>query len=401
MSGGGPETSVPSSPLPMSPTDIVVGFPLGHVENPSPFSDRGVLTPRAAMEEVVLSALKRPPCIVGFSGGRDSSAVLAVAAEVARREGLPDPIPVTRVFPGVPEADESQWQELVIRQVGISDWVRESITDEMDVVGPLATGRLQQHGILWSPLLHGDDFFLRHAVGGSVLDGEGGDDICDPSPHRITPLSRMLRRRRSSRKDLRIAAGVLAPGMLRGNRAARRGLRAPQPWLRPAGQELVAQGWRPHVSVQPLDTRRGIMLVLKRRAVVDLQRNRRFFASKQGTRFISPFLEPDVAQAFASEAGRLGFRNRAEALALVCEDLLPADILERRSKAEFNATFFNRHTREFAEQWTGTGVDHHLVDAQVLKETWLGSNHNALSACLLQSAWLGTVQEGCRTTSDG
>ena len=56
--------------------------------------DRG-LTPLAALEEAILPALRRPPCLVSFSGGRDSSCVLAAATRAARREGLQPPVPVT------------------------------------------------------------------------------------------------------------------------------------------------------------------------------------------------------------------------------------------------------------------------------------------------------------------
>jgi Asparagine synthase len=379
----------PLSPRRTSSEDVVVGFPLGHVSVPARFKAAGFPSPRDAMERVVLEAVSRPPCVVGFSGGRDSSAVLAVAVHVARREGLPSPIPVTRVFADVPASEETEWQELVIRHLGITEWIREPIDDEMDVLGPLAQERLRRHGVLWSPLLHGDDYFLRHAQGGSVLDGEGGDDVCDPAPHRITPLAYMVRERlRPTRGRLRRAARVLAPArLLRRHGEAKRNQEL-RPWLRPAAYELLAERWLQHVVVEPLDARRSIMLVLRRRAVVDLDHNRGFFAAQHGVRFVSPLLDPLVAGALAARAGRLGFRNRAEGLATVSGDLLPAALLERRTKAEFNATFFSQYTREFADTWSGVGVDPELIDIEVLRDVWRGSSGNALSACLLQTAWL-------------
>jgi asparagine synthase (glutamine-hydrolysing) len=54
--------------------------------SPLPPAPPGV-TVRAALEAVMVRALHRPPCVVSFSGGRDSSAVLALATHVARREG--------------------------------------------------------------------------------------------------------------------------------------------------------------------------------------------------------------------------------------------------------------------------------------------------------------------------
>jgi hypothetical protein len=53
------------------------------------------LSPLEALEQRLMPALCRPPCLVASSGGRDSSAVLAVTASVARREGLSLPIPTT------------------------------------------------------------------------------------------------------------------------------------------------------------------------------------------------------------------------------------------------------------------------------------------------------------------
>jgi asparagine synthase (glutamine-hydrolysing) len=106
-------------------------------------------SPQAALEQSILPALARPPCGVSFSGGRDSSAVLALAAGLARREGLPLPIPVTNRFHHAPRADETAWQERVIEHVRPADWVKLDFTDELDVVGPFATGALRNHGLLW------------------------------------------------------------------------------------------------------------------------------------------------------------------------------------------------------------------------------------------------------------
>ena len=43
--------------------------------------------PREAINRVILGALRRPPCVVSFSGGRDSAAMLAVATALARAGG--------------------------------------------------------------------------------------------------------------------------------------------------------------------------------------------------------------------------------------------------------------------------------------------------------------------------
>ena len=67
-------------------------------------------TPREALDDAIRPALVDGPCYVTFSGGRDSSAVLAAATALARREGHALPVPVTRVYPDLPDTDESDWQ---------------------------------------------------------------------------------------------------------------------------------------------------------------------------------------------------------------------------------------------------------------------------------------------------
>jgi asparagine synthase (glutamine-hydrolysing) len=78
----------------MSPIEIAWGYLVGHSGSLQQPSDT-TTDPRQALEQVVRNALQRPPCGVAFSGGRDSSLVLAVATHVARRDGLPDPLPIT------------------------------------------------------------------------------------------------------------------------------------------------------------------------------------------------------------------------------------------------------------------------------------------------------------------
>ena len=68
--------------------EVLANLLFGPDEDPAPLPEPGGLGVRGALEAAVLPALQRPPCLVSFSGGRDSSAVLAVAADVARRHGL-------------------------------------------------------------------------------------------------------------------------------------------------------------------------------------------------------------------------------------------------------------------------------------------------------------------------
>ena len=160
----------------MTTAEVVIGYPLGSTGSPPP-SDDSASTPREALEREVRIALARPPCGVAFSGGRDSSTVLAIATHVARRDGLAEPVPIAGVFPAAPRAEETQWQEAVVRHLGLRDWQRIRMHDELDLVGPLATPGLLAHGVVWPPLIHVDIPLLELLEGGSLLDGEGGDEV--------------------------------------------------------------------------------------------------------------------------------------------------------------------------------------------------------------------------------
>src|SRR3954451_5362253 len=138
-------------------------------------------TPRMAFEAAVRPLLDRSPCLVSFSGGRDSSAVLAAATAIARREGLRLPVPVTHRFPSAALTQETEWQEQVIGHLGLSDWVRIDAADDLDCVGPVATEVLRRHGLLWPCNAYFHAPIFEAAAGGAVLTGVGGDEAFSPS----------------------------------------------------------------------------------------------------------------------------------------------------------------------------------------------------------------------------
>src|SRR5438128_1990791 len=78
----------------LSPLEVATGVPFGLCDV-SLKDVAGSRHPRAALDSLIRPALLTPPCVLGFSGGRDSSALLASALDLARREGLPEPIPIT------------------------------------------------------------------------------------------------------------------------------------------------------------------------------------------------------------------------------------------------------------------------------------------------------------------
>jgi Asparagine synthase len=172
--------------------------------------------PVTGLEEVAVRALRRPPCLVSFSGGHDSSLILAAATRAARREGLPAPVPVTWQVRDAPGAEESAWQEAVVRALRVADWVRLPAGDDLDFVGPVATGVLRRHGLLHPANAYFHAPLPKEAAGGTLLTGVGGDQV----------LGRLRRPRRPSWWPRPAAAGP-AFGWLRtpAARCVRRGLR--------------------------------------------------------------------------------------------------------------------------------------------------------------------------------
>jgi asparagine synthase (glutamine-hydrolysing) len=119
-------------------------------------------------------------------------------------------------------------------------------------------------------------------------------------------------------------------------------------------------------------------------------RNRKVLARRAGVTIESPFLHADVVDSLALEGGRFGPGSRTQALRRLVGDLLPPAVLERVSKAEFGGAYLASHTRDFAEQWTGVGVDDSMVDAMELRRMWRGDERHAHTSSLLQAAWVAS-----------
>nr|WP_281386462.1 asparagine synthase-related protein [Jiangella mangrovi] len=345
-------------------------------------------TPVAALEDAIRPALLRAPCFVSFSGGRDSSAVLAAATALARREGLPDPVPITEVYPGVADADESDWQRLVIEHLDITEWVRLPVAGESDLLGPGARAGLLRRGVVWPPAFQVKDPLFAAVSGGSMLTGEGGDEVI--GPRRMTPVNLLVRLRRRPRPILLAAvASSLRPAPVR-RAAVRRQMVADdqQPWLRPA----VAREHRRLLAVdeaaEPLPWDRSIWWIRHRRAVDAVLTNYDALGAEFDVRVAHPLLDDAFLAALARFGGRWGFAGRTDLMRILFGHLLPEAILSRASKASFDRAYMGEPTREFARTWDGSGVDTALVDPEALRASWLSDRPSTLSGTLLQQAWL-------------
>lgn len=335
---------------------------------------------------MILPALLRPPCLVSFSGGRDSAAVLAAATDLARREGLEVPIPATNVFAAVAATDETTWQEQILHHLGLADWLRLDHTDELDVIGPYAQRLLLKHGLLWPSNTHFHLPLLDAARGGSLLTGIGGDELFTAT--RQSHAAALLCRTVSPRpRDVLRVGFELAPARIRRAMIARR-QQVDFPWLRAEARRLATEQAASDAAREPR-LLRGRMRWWQRLRYLQLgTASLELAAFEVSVMLVHPLLAPEFWSAAAEVAAPHGFTGRADGMQRLFGDLVPAEIVQRTSKARFDEVCWTDRARAFAGRWDGCGVPDEFVDAEALALNWAQAKPSAQSFTLLQSAWL-------------
>jgi asparagine synthase (glutamine-hydrolysing) len=345
-------------------------------------------SPREVLEELLVPALTRPPCLVAFSGGRDSSAILAAATSAARARGLDDPVPVTLRFAQHPRTWESDWQETTVKHLGLGAWERIELTDELDAVGAIAGPALRRHGPYWPPNAQTLVPMLRAAAGGSLVTGNGGDETFSTWPDRRVSLIRRGRLR-PARADLRLVAmSFLPPGL----RALVRRRRHPftLPWLTPEASREVGILFAQEGTQRYPTWLRGLEILLESRYLELALSIFEALAADHDVAMVQPFLDMRYAKAVVAASPREGYLSRTEAMEAHFGDLLPPEVLGRSTKASFTETLWGPATRGFAESWDGTGLDEALVDVDALRAEWARPKPDMRALSPLQSAWLAS-----------
>jgi Asparagine synthase len=387
--------------LRLTPLEELWGIPLGFDRSTPPLSmDACDLNPRAALGAAVMPALQHPPCTVSFSGGIDSSVVLAVATHVARREGLPAPIPVTNRFPGLLEADETQSQERVVSHLGLADWLRLDWNDELDVLGPIARTVLGRHGLLF-PF---NSFFhypmLEHSAGGSLLTGIGGDELFTRLG-RVVATQLLYERRRPRMRELRRLAYELSPAAIRGAVDTWRDESFDEfRWIRIRKRRELQRAAAAWQSSGPLRNDRALLAWWRSRMLQCGLASMRALAGDFGVTIAHPLADPGVLAALARAGGAVGISrgSRARGVKRLVGDLLPGPTLERQDKTIFDAAFWNEHARAFVVQWDGSGVNTEHVSVDALRAEWSKDLPVAQSFIQLQRAWLSKANSADRVT---
>ena len=350
----------------------------------TPRSDR--IVPLRALQAAMLPALRRTPCFVSFSGGLDSSFVLAVATGLASEHGLPAPIPCTWRFSGAPCADESQWQERVIAVLQLSVWVKMQADDDLDLVGPVAQRLLQRHGVLHPVNVHSHLPIVELAAGGSLLTGVGGDQIL--SGWRSGPR----RSRPSSLRDV-------VPSPVRAFVRHRRGDDA-SPWLHDGPSRSTLAAHLHEIAAEPVSFHRRVAWHSTRRDLAMTCSSLDTLAADHDVLLVNPFVDRRFVASLSQVPGIRSPTSRCEVLGAIAAGAVPAVAYASRTKAHFLEVFLRSPTREFVASWDGSGVDPALVDVPSLRRLWSMWPIPPATAGLVQQAWLSTHRSAIASVAD-
>lgn len=371
--------------LGLTQLEIASGILLGDGNGPK-ITPSGTLEPLECLRAIARELLLSDPCVVAFSGGRDSSALLAVLVDVARKEGLPEPIAVTARWDNDQASDESDWQEHVIAAIGAQNWSIIRPGNDLDLLGQEAISVLAQAGLTWPAPAYVVMPMVRLAKGGVFITGEGGDEALG-----LWPFGRLWSSIRDGKiprsGDVRGLALGLAPGPMR-RRRWRHNQPPYQSWLRPKAFEQIACSLAAEMASDPLRWDRYQVVNRRRRSPDRTQRSFERLCELEGSRFCAPFLDETFISSLAAWGGWFGKGDRTGVMTSLFSELLPEALLSRRSKASFGAVFWGPASRQFAEGWDGTGIDTDLVDPERLRAAWLAPVPVYGSALPLHAAWL-------------
>jgi asparagine synthase (glutamine-hydrolysing) len=319
---------------------------------------------------------------VAFSGGRDSSLVLALAVDVARSRGLEEPAAVTVRYPHLPETDERDWQERVVAHLGVRRWETVDLADENALTGPNAREVLGVAGPYFPYAAHTALPVARLAAGATVLTGEGGDLLL--SPHRAWAAANLLDRRgRAEPAAWRAAAAGLSPGPVRASRAAAHAV-ALRPWLTGEGAALARRRAAADASSEPLSWPAATRHIAGLRALGRGLATLTAVYARAGAGVAHPLLDGGFVTALAGAYDRRGPLSRGRVVTDLAGHLLPPDVAFRQSKSDFTRALLSPDLRALVHAWDGvSGVDRALVRPDRLRAEWLRDRPSALSLQLL------------------
>lgn len=356
----------------------------GVILGPQPGAERRASTSRHPPAEALIRAcaetLRLGPCVVAFSGGRDSSLVLAAMVAASRAHGLAMPTPVTLRFPGDPDSQESDHQEEVISALGIDRWRVIDCGEEMDLLGPRSTAIMTKLGHVWPANHYFMDPIAEAFPDATLVTGLEGDGLMGGwrwarATHPARP------------RDLLTALHAVVPRTMR-TAIAYSGQSLDVGWLRPGAASALESAFRRELASEPAIWSRRVGWWFKRRYLAIARGTLDAVCGLRGVKVAHPLLDRGFLASVATAGGMRGFASRADAMREMFSGLVPDSIIERDHKAFFDQTFWGPHSRDFADRWRGEGLSAEIVDPDALREEWTKPEPDFRSATPLQRAWL-------------
>ena len=137
-----------------------------------------------------------------------------------------------------------------MRQLGVEEWTRVEVGNELDCIGEIAQRVLLRHGVLWPANTHFHAPQFERAAGGTLVTGIGGDEVFSPSGWSRLRAVASGGAAPEARDLLRLGA-ALAPHALRRRVIAMRS-ELELEWLRPSARHEVLASLAAEAAAEPL-----------------------------------------------------------------------------------------------------------------------------------------------------
>jgi asparagine synthase (glutamine-hydrolysing) len=389
----GPPSLHIANPSALTSLELATGRMVGTEERASLPRMRGEVSLAETLDGILEPALASGRCLVAFSGGRESAFLLASATSCARRHGHPDPIPATLRTTASRSSDAAvrrqvEHQQRIVTFLGLEEWDRVDVGDQLELLGPYARRALAEAGILFPATAYVFLPLLDRARDGWLLAGGSLTDFL--LYWRGRRISEVVagRRRRPTRRDVRELGFLMLPRPVR--RALLRSRTPPvdAPWLRePAAREfgrLTLDQW----ANAPLAFDTAVSRQRMHRCYVGTRLSADALAHVAGARLLMPFRDDRYLAALAALGGRRGLGDRFSMARRVAGGILPDELLVRSEGAKDRYAYVGEASRRFIGRWSGTGLDTEVLDVDVLRASWSADVFPWASAMLLQLAFV-------------
>ena len=357
------------NPSGLTPLDIAFGAMLGYAPcEPLP-RRRSAVSLDDVLFDLLEPALASGRCLVSFSGGRESAFLLAAATAAARTRGHPDPIPATLRYPESLAPRVAPHQERIVSHLRLQEWERVEISDELELLGPLAQRALLEAGLLFPVTSYILLPLFDAARGGWLLIGGGWTDFF--AFWRWARVADVLAgRRRPSRQFARQCSLLLLPPPLRRAALRSRGPRPGLPWLREPIARAAEGLVREREADVPFRFDRTLDRQRRHRCYRGINASFEALAAVASARVLLPFRTDEYMSALAAAGGGLGLGNRSQTVSAVAGHWLPLELLQRSDRTAAQTIVFGEATHRFLQEWSGDGLDAEVVDVEALAEIW-------------------------------